>query len=139
MIKLSVLLTAALTAQDSQTLAVTVNWENNHGNRYVAHPLAQRHGSNKKFIPYYIPAQAVKCHVPLATPLFAGLNSYKYKIYINKFFWNALSSTVGELAWRTINLSDIFGTNGDVKLSESLAMGSMWKGKGRETELDWLD
>ena len=33
----------------------------------------------------------------------------------------------------TIHLSDIFGTNGDVEL------GSSWKGKGRETDLDWLD
>jgi len=33
----------------------------------------------------------------------------------------------------TIHLSDIFGTNGDVEL------GSSWKGKGRETDLNWLD
>lgn len=32
-----------------------------------------------------------------------------------------------------INLSDIFKTNGDVK------MDALWKGKGRESELDWLD
>ena len=31
----------------------------------------------------------------------------------------------------TIHLSDIFGTNGDV--------GSSWKGKGCETDLNWLD
>ena len=33
----------------------------------------------------------------------------------------------------TIHLSDVFGTNGDVEL------GSSWKGKGRETDHDWLD
>jgi len=38
-----------------------------------------------------------------------------------------------EVEKHTIHLSDIFGTNGDVEL------GSSWKGKGRETDLDWLN
>ena len=33
----------------------------------------------------------------------------------------------------TIHLSDVFGTNGDTEL------GSSWKGKDHETDLDWLD
>ena len=32
-----------------------------------------------------------------------------------------------------INLSDIFKTNGNVKV------GALWKGKGGESEFDWLD
>jgi hypothetical protein len=32
-----------------------------------------------------------------------------------------------------INLSDIFKTNDDAKA------GMLWKGKGRESEFDWLD
>jgi hypothetical protein len=35
-----------------------------------------------------------------------------------------------------INLSDIFQTNGD---SSDVKTGALWKGKGHESEFDWLD
>ena len=48
-------------------------------------------------------------------------------------YWNGHIGAHLEAEKHTIHLSDVFGANGDIKL------GSSWKGKGHETDLNWLD